>query len=148
MSINLPSVESTSEKLWGISRLHKVRSTFYTEKILRKLLFKPKDRVATEGKNNIVYEIDRSNCEAVYFGESKRSLISRSDEHKRSVRNCDCDQNEIAKGCWETDPKFSWGQKKVIDREIWSIPRKIKETIHYLKNPNHINKISYVLREI
>ena len=148
MSINLPSVESTSEKLWGISRLHKVRSTFYTEKILRKLLFKPKDRVATEGKNNIVYEIDRSNCEAVYFGESKRSLISRSDEHKRSVRNCDCDQNEIAKGYWETDPKFSWGQKKVIDREIWSIPRKIKETIHYLKNPNHINKISYVLREI
>ena len=53
---------------------------------MRKLLCKPKDRVATEDKNNIVYEIDCSNCEAVYFGESKRSLKSRSDEHKRSVR--------------------------------------------------------------
>ena len=26
---------------------------------------------ATEDKNNIVYEIDCSNCEAIYFGESK-----------------------------------------------------------------------------
>ena len=62
---------------------------------LRKLLWKPKNRVATEDKNNIVYEIDCSNCQTVYFGESKRSLKSRSDEHKRSVRNCDCDKNEI-----------------------------------------------------
>ena len=148
MSINLPCVESTSEKLWDILRLHKVRAIFYTEKTLRKLLCKPKDRVATEGKNNIVYEIDCSNCEAVYFGESKWSLISRSDKHKRSVRNCDCDKNEIAKHCWETDPNFSWDQKKVIDKEIWLILWKIKETIHCLKNPNHINKISYVLPEI
>ena len=39
--------------------------------------------VATEDKNNIVYEIDYSNCQAVYFGESKRSLKLRSDEHKK-----------------------------------------------------------------
>ena len=56
MSINLPYVEGTGEKL---------RSTFYTEKTLRKLLCKPKDRVATEDKNNIAYKIDCSNCEAV-----------------------------------------------------------------------------------
>ena len=48
MSINLPYVEGTGEKL---------RSTFYTEKTLRKLLCKPKDRVATEDKRNIVYQI-------------------------------------------------------------------------------------------
>ena len=122
-----------------------VRSTFYTENTLRKLLCKPKDRVATEGKNNIVYEIDCSNCEAVYFGKSKQSLKSRSDEHKISVRKCDCDKNEIAKHCWEEDHNFRWDQKKVIDRESRSIPRKIKETIHSLKNPNHINKIYYML---
>ena len=61
---------------------------------LRKLLCKSKDRVATED-NNIVYEIDCSNCQAVYFGESIRSLKSRSDEHKRSIRNCDCDKNTL-----------------------------------------------------
>ena len=148
MSINLPYVEGISEKLRRILRSHKIRSTFYTENTLRKLLCKPKDQVATEDKNNIVYEIDCSNCEAVYFGESKRSLKSRSDEHKRSVRNCDCDKNEIAKHCWEADHNFNWDQKKVVDRESRLIPRKIKATIHSLKNPNHINKISYMLPEI
>ena len=89
-----------------------------------------------------------NNCQAVYFGESKGSLKSRSDEHKRSVRNCNCDKNEIAKHCWEADHNFNWDQKKVIDRESRLIPRKIKETIHSLKNPNHISKISYMLPEI
>ena len=50
---------------------------------MRELLCKPKDRVATEDKNNIVYEIAYSNCEAVYFGEPTRSLKSRSDEKKK-----------------------------------------------------------------
>ena len=52
------------------------------KRLLHKLLCKPKDRVATEEKNNIVYEIDCSNCEAFYFSESKQSLKSRWDEHK------------------------------------------------------------------
>ena len=131
-----------------ILRSHKTRSTFYTENTLHKLLCKPKDQVATEDKNNIVYEIDCSNCEAVYFGESKRSLKLRSDEHKRPVRNCDCDKNKIAKHCWEADHNFNWDQKKVVERECRLIPRKIKETIHSLKNLNYINKISYMLPEI
>ena len=43
MSINLPYIEGTSEKLRHKPRSHKVRSTFYTEKTLHKLLCKPKD---------------------------------------------------------------------------------------------------------
>ena len=53
------------KKLRRILRSHKIRSTFYTGNTLCKLLCKPKDRVATIDKNNIVYEIDCSNCEAV-----------------------------------------------------------------------------------
>ena len=94
---------------------------------MRKLLCKPKDRVATEDKNNIVYEIDCSNCEVVYFSESKQSSKLRSDEQKRSVRNYDCDKNETAKHCWEADHSFSCDQKKVVDRESRLIPWKIKE---------------------
>ena len=148
ISINLLHVEGTSEKLWGILRSHRIRSTFYTENTLHKLLCKPKDQVVTEYKNSIVCQIDCSNCEAVYFSESKRSLKSCSDEHKRSVRNCDYDKNEIAKHSWEADHNFSWDQTKVIYRESRLIPRKIKETIYSLKNPNHINKMSYMLPEI
>ena len=83
--------------------------------------------MATEDKNNIICEIDCSNCEVVYY--------------------CDCDKNEIAKHCWEADHNFSRDQK-VVDRESRLIPRKIKETIHSLKNLNHNKKISYMLPEI
>ena len=126
MSINLLYVEGTSEKLWRILRSHKIRSTFYIEMTLHKLLCKPKDRVPTEDKNNIFYEIDCSNCQAVYFGESKRALKSPSDEHKRSAKNCDY-KDEIAKHCWEADHNFNWDQKKVIERENRLIPRKSKK---------------------
>ena len=54
-------VEEISEKLRCILRSHEIRSTFYTEKTLHKLFCNPKDRVAAEDKNNIVYEIGSSN---------------------------------------------------------------------------------------
>ena len=116
MSMNLPYVEGTSEKPRRKLKFHKIKCTLYTESTLRKLLFKLRDRVATEDKNNIVYEIDWSNCDAVYFSASKWSLKLRSDEHKRSVRNYDCEKNEIAKLCWEADHNVSWNQKKVVDK--------------------------------
>ena len=42
ISINLPYIEGTSENLRHIIRSHKIRSTFYTEMTLPKLLCKPK----------------------------------------------------------------------------------------------------------
>ena len=75
-------------------------------------------------------------------------LKSRSDEHKRSIKNCDREKNENAKQSWKADHIFSWDQKKVVDRESRLIPRKIKETLHSLRSPNPINKFSYMLPEI
>ena len=46
VSINLLYVKGTNEKLRRILRSHNIKSTFYTENTLRKLLCKPKDRVA------------------------------------------------------------------------------------------------------
>ena len=68
MSINLPNVECASEKLQRIFRSHKIRSTFYSENTLHKILCKP-----TKYKNNVC-EIDCGNCEAVYFDKPEWSL--------------------------------------------------------------------------
>ena len=82
MSRNLPYIKGTNEKLRCILRCHKVRSTFYTETALRKLLCKLKDRV---DNNDVVYEIDCSKCKAAYFGESKRSLKLRLDFNTKDL---------------------------------------------------------------
>ena len=55
------------------------------------------------------------------------------------------EKNKTEIDCWEADHNFSWDRKKSVDRENNLIPRKIKETIHVLKNPNHINKIFYMV---
>ena len=99
MSINLPYVVVTSKKLWRLLRSHKLRSFFYTESTLRKLLCKPKDLVATEDKKNIVYEIDFSKCEVVYFDLSNWSLKARSDELKRSDKNLQFHDVQSASQC-------------------------------------------------
>ena len=107
MSINLPHVKGTRKNLWRMLINEKIRSTFYTESTLRKLLCKPEGKVATEDKKKIVYEIDFSYRKAVYFGEHKRSQKICHNEPKRSVRNCDCEKNKFVKYCWEADHNFS-----------------------------------------
>ena len=56
MSINLLYIEGTSEKLWCKLRSHKIRSTFYSEMFLHKLLCKPKDRIAAEDKDMFKFQ--------------------------------------------------------------------------------------------
>lgn len=93
------------EKLQLILRTHKLRSSFYTGNTLRKLPCKLKHPVATEDKSHIVYEINCSYSEAVFFGKSRRSLKSRSDEHRRFVENF-YNKTEISKYCREEDHYF------------------------------------------
>ena len=50
ISVDLPCVEDTSGKPRHILGSHKIRSTFYTKRTLRKLLCKPKDQVGTADK--------------------------------------------------------------------------------------------------
>ena len=84
-SINLLNVAGSTEKLRAIPRSYKIRSAFSVN-TLRKLLCEPKYRVATKGKNNIIFETDCSNCEAVYFDEFKRYFKLRSDGTNNLLR--------------------------------------------------------------
>ena len=65
---------------------------------------------------------------------------------KRTVKNYDCENNEIAKHCWEEDHNID--QKRVVGRNSRLISRKIKGTMHYLNNSNQFRKVSYMLPEI
>ena len=49
-------------------------------------------------------------------------------------------KNKISKHSWDEDHTFNLDEKNVPDRESTSTPRKIKETIHSLKKPNHFKK--------
>ena len=146
--ISLPYIANTSETLRRVFSKHNIKSTFYSRDTLRKYLSKPKDIFPAERLNNIVYKIPCNDCEAVYIGETKRSFKQRSSEHQRAVRNGDTDKNEIADHCWKENHQMNWKGKSVIDRERNIYARKIKETIHSIKDNKHINSISYQLPDI
>ena len=107
-----------------------------------------KDPVPSEQRNNIVYKYDCKDCEAVYFGESKRTLAERTKKHTRAVRAADTRRYESADHCWKYNHGFDWENKKIMDDEANTTTRKIKETIHSFSNNNHINGISYRLPHI
>ena len=87
--INLPYVKGTSEQLKRIFSDHNINCTFYTTTILHTLLSHAKDPVPSEQRNNIAYKYDCKDCEAIYFGESKRTLAERTKEHIKAVRAAD-----------------------------------------------------------
>ena len=136
--INLPYMKSTSEQLKRIFQDHNINRTFYTTTTLCTLLSHAKDPAPSEQRNNVVYKYDCEDCEAVYFGESKRAVAERTKEHTRAdTRRC-----ETAVHCWKYNHDFDWENKKIMDYEVNTATRKIKETIHSFSKNNQINGIS------
>ena len=90
--INLPYIRDTNEQLKKIFNDHNINCTFCTTITLRTLPSHAKDPVlsSSEQRNNNVYKYNCKDCaEAVYFGQSKRTLPERTKEHTRRVRAAD-----------------------------------------------------------
>ena len=87
----------------------------------------PNDKLSQEKKSNVVYQIPCNDCEAVYIGETKRTLVQHVQEHKSAVRNADTSKNEIADHSWTKDHQFNWNEKKIIDQEKDGLPERSKK---------------------
>ena len=57
--------------------------------VLSKIFCKPEDKVLDKGKSGLVYQISCRDCDAVYIGETGRSLETRKREHIDAVMNFD-----------------------------------------------------------
>ena len=97
--------------------LKEIRSTFHAENTLPKLLCKAKARLAADDRNNIIYEIDFHNCKAVNFDESKKSLKLRSEEQKRSVRNCNCKRMKLQNIIGKQITALAGVKRKLLNRK-------------------------------
>ena len=133
-------MKDTGEQLKRIFNNHNINCTFYTTTTLHTLLSHAKDPVPSEQRNNIVYTYDCKDCEAVDFGESKRTIAQRTKGHTRAVRAADTRRYETVDHCWKYNHDFDWENKKIMDYETNTTTKKIKETIHSLSNNNHIKE--------
>ena len=69
-----------------------------------------------EDKNNAVYQLSCKNSEAVYVGETKRTLNIRAEEHITAIKSVS-KRSHTAEHCWKYNYDFDWVHKKVLDFE-------------------------------
>ena len=101
----------------------------------------------TFDKYNIICQLDCKDCEAVYVGETKRTLNVRTNEHISAVKSAS-QRSHTAEHCWKYNHDFDWNNKRVLDFEMNWKTRIIKEVIYSEENKHHINGISFKLPAI
>ena len=141
-------MKGTSEQLKRIFNDHNINCTFYPTTTLHILYHMQKILYPQSKETTLSINMTAKICEAVYFGESKRTIAERTKEHIRAVRASDTRRYETADHCWKYTHDFDWENKKIMDYEADTTTRKIKETVHSLSNNNHINEIPYRLPHI
>ena len=140
-------INGLSEQLKRALNKHNIKATFYTQTTLRSLLPKPKDPIPKEDRNNAVYQLNCKDCEAVYVGETKRTLNIRAEEHITAIKSAS-KKSHTAEHCWKYNHDFDWKHKKVLGFEKNWKTRTIKESIYSEENEHHINGISFKLPNI
>ena len=103
------------------------------------VLSKPKDPIPKEDRNNAIYQLNCKDCEAVYVGETKRTLNIRAEEHITAIKSAS-KKSHTAEHCWKYNHDFDWKHKKVLDFEKNWKTRTIKESIYSEENQNYKNK--------
>jgi len=82
----LPYVQGVSENIGRILKQEKVKVAYKPQQTIISLFPRPKERDDSERqKSGIVYKINCTQCNSVYYGQTERSLTTRIAEHKKAV---------------------------------------------------------------
>ena len=69
-------------------------------------------------------------CQAVYVGETLRTLPTRLQEHQRHTRKGEMQRSAIAEHACSLQHQLNWNGAGVIDLELDWRSRKMKEALH------------------
>ena len=89
-----------------------------------------KDVIPSDKKNGVVYKVPCQDCQAVYVGETLRTLPTRLQEHQRHTRKGEMQHSAIAEHACGLQHQINWHGAGVIDRELDWRSRKMKEALH------------------
>ena len=78
-------------------------------------------------KSGLVYQISCRDCDAVYIGETGRSLETRKCEHIDAVKNFDLKKFALRQHVAENDHFIDWDNAKILRKEPHWQKRRIPE---------------------
>ena len=99
----IPYVQGISEPIKRILAKVGIRVTMKPHFTLSSIFRKPKDLIDFEEKRGLVYQISCRDCNAIYIGETGRSVKTRKREHVRAVRDIDPEKSALCLHVLERD---------------------------------------------
>ena len=86
-----------------------------------------------------IYQLGCGDCDRTYIGESGRQLMTRINEHKKSVSSGTY-SSALSEHSKKTGHAIDWNSVKIIDREGADFKRKIKESISIRRHHPKLNR--------
>ena len=90
----------------------------------------------------IFYQVNCTQCEETYIGETSRTLGNRMNEHLGYALSGHPKLPALADNAIRKDHRIDWENPKILDHEKATVPRKIKEAarIHSQHIDHRMNK--------
>ena len=137
----LPYVQGVSEKIGRILKQQKVKIACKPQLTINSLFPRLKERDDSDRqKSGIVYKVNCTQCNFVYYGQTERSLKTRIAEHKKAG----FDQNsKVASHVHHFSHNMNFENVKVVGFEANYHERLFLEAWHSTLDPNAGTIISY-----
>ena len=113
----IPYVQGISEPIKRILAEVGIRVAMKPHFTLSLIFRKSKDPIDFEEKRGLVYQISCRDCDAIYIGETGRSVKIRKREHVSAVRNFDPEKSALCQHVLEHDHVIDWKNVKILKSE-------------------------------
>ncbi|RLU21148.1 hypothetical protein DMN91_005521 [Ooceraea biroi] len=139
VSVSIPYIKGFSENVSRILKRFKLNVIHVTNKKLKCVIKCGKDRLSHEDKTGVIYKINCANCDACYFGQTKRHLDTRVKEHILDVKKREGNWSVVSKHRVNGGHEFEWSNVNVLHQEMLLSKRLIAEMIFIKRHTSSLN---------
>ena len=132
----LPYVKGVSERIGRVLKQQSLRVSYQPQRTINSFFPRPKQQDETDRPSSgIVYRINCSQCDFVYYGQTERALKTRVSEHKKAVLMFD-HNSKLACHVHEHHHHMDFENVEVVGHEEHYHQRLFLEAWMSVKDPN------------
>ena len=142
--ISIPYVQGVSEPIKRVLAQVGIGVALKPHCMLSSVFRKPKDRIVESEKSGLVYEIPCRDCDAVYIGETGRSLKTRKREHFDAVKRMDVKKSTLCQHNVDFDHFIAWDKAKILKMEANYSKRRTAESFFINQRAAEVNVLNRI----
>ena len=139
---SIPYVQDVSERISRILTQVGIGVALKPHHTLSSLFRKPKDSINFEQKRGVVNQISYRHCNAVYVGETGRSVKTKKREHADAVKAFTTKKSALSQHVMDFDHRIDWDNVKILKSESHAYRRRVAESSLINQKPCSCNVIN------